>query len=109
MIIIPAKTEAQQKFYNSKKWRKLSEVYKDYKDNKCERCGNDVELSKIVHHKIHLDDTNINDANITMNFDNLELVCRTCHNQEHFAKQPSAESKFDCDGDLIEFQHIPPI
>ena len=50
----------------------------------CERCGQPK--GTIVHHKIHLDETNITDDNITLNFDNLELLCIECHNKEHMGK-----------------------
>ena len=38
---------------------------------------------EIVHHKIHLNADNINDDSISLNTDNLELVCRKCHAELH--------------------------
>ena len=36
-----------------------------------------------VHHKIHLTADNINDASVTLNWDNLELLCKECHDIAH--------------------------
>ena len=51
----------------------------------CERC-----LAKgmyvpavIVHHKEWLTPENISDPNVTLNFGNLEALCRECHEEEH--------------------------
>ena len=51
----------------------------------------------IVHHKNYINTRNINDANITIDFNNLELLCLDCHNKEHFEK-----NIFDATGELIE-------
>ncbi len=37
----------------------------------------------IVHHKIHITPDNIEIPEITMNYDNLELLCRDCHAAMH--------------------------
>ena len=44
-------------------------------------------LGYIVHHKCYIDANNIYDTSITLNFDNLELLCMDCHNKEHFASK----------------------
>ena len=38
---------------------------------------------KIVHHKIWLTPDNIHDTSITLNWDNLMLVCQDCHAKVH--------------------------
>jgi 5-methylcytosine-specific restriction endonuclease McrA len=55
----------------------------------CERCLRNgiVRAGRIVHHKIHLDADNIGDPNVTLNWDNLELVCMDCHAAEHGSKK----------------------
>lgn len=40
----------------------------------------------MVHHKVYIDANNIWDTNITLSFDNLELLCFDCHNKEHFER-----------------------
>lgn len=69
------------KFYASKTWEKVRRAYKIYRHGLCERCGRPGE---IVHHKHYINTANIYDPETTMSFDNLELLCRDCHNKEHF-------------------------
>ena len=54
-------------------------------------------LGYMVHHKQYLNKSNIYDANITMGFENLELLCIDCHNKEHFELREFTE-----DGQLRE-------
>lgn len=51
----------------------------------CEKCLKEgrYEPGEIVHHKIHLTPQNINDPSISLNWDNLELLCRLHHGDEH--------------------------
>ena len=67
-------------FYKSKAWIECRESYYISQHGICERCQG---AGLIVHHKIYLTPENINNTNITLNWDNLELVCQRCHNQEH--------------------------
>ena len=74
-----------ESFYKSVAWNKCRAAYKKSVGGLCERC-----LSKglyvpgeIVHHKIHLTPDNISDPSISCNKNNLELLCRDCHAQEH--------------------------
>ena len=39
--------------------------------------------AEIVHHKIELNPVNIENPEITLNFENLEAVCRQCHDEYH--------------------------
>lgn len=86
-----------KKFYLSKAWRQTREAYRRYRFGICERCG---AAGDIVHHKIYLSPHNIHDANITLNFANLELLCQECHNKEHMKKQNKRYS-IDKDGKII--------
>lgn len=54
----------------------------------------------IVHHKKYVTDLNYNDDNIFFNIDNLENLCKKCHNEEHFADKK--EYSFDENGDIIK-------
>ena len=40
-----------------------------------------------VHHKIRLTPENIKDPQVALNWNNLELLCKDCHNQEHRPKR----------------------
>lgn len=70
-------------FYTSKAWLKVSRLYMSSKSYVCERCGRPAE---ICHHKIYLRPDNIDDPEISLNFDNLECLCRECHIKEHLPK-----------------------
>ena len=87
-VYIMAKDYAKA-FYTSKVWEKTRRGFVKYKGGLCERC-----LAKgiynpgvIVHHKIHITPENIGDPSVTLNFDNLELVCRECHADVHSSKE----------------------
>lgn len=74
-----------EKFYKSKKWQKTREAYFKSKRGLCERClaKGLIVPGEIVHHRQWLTPDNIHDPNITLNWDNLEVVCRECHSKEH--------------------------
>ncbi|GFN35366.1 HNH endonuclease signature motif containing protein [Tepidimicrobium xylanilyticum] len=93
------------KFYNSKEWKKCREAYKQSVNGLCERClkaGKYVPGDE-VHHKIYLSPDNINNPDITLNWDNLELLCASCHSKEHMSKYDVVREDvmFDENGDLI--------
>lgn len=96
-------------FYNSKVWKKCREAYKQSKHGLCERClknGKYVPGDE-VHHKIYLTPENINNPDITLNWDRLELLCATCHSIEHNRKEKEVVREgltFDSNGDLIEIK-----
>ena len=93
-----------KKFYNSKQWIKCREAYKQSVNGLCERClskGKYVPGDE-VHHKIYLTPENINDPNITLSFENLELLCSSCHNNEHHSTDVTAEGLcFNEHGELV--------
>lgn len=91
-------------FYHTTAWRKCSKAFMQSKNYICERCGG---LATICHHKKYITDKNVHDPNITLNWDNLEALCQTCHNQEHFGgtainKICADGLTFDSDGNLIK-------
>ena len=88
------------KFYNSTAWKKCREAYRQSVHGLCEKCG---EAGEIVHHKKPLNRKNINDPNITLNFDNLRLECRSCHGFSHGKGATREGFKFDNDGNLIAY------
>lgn len=91
-----------KKFYDSKRWQDTRKAYIISKFGICERCGKPN--SKQVHHKILLNETNINDPDVTLNFKNLELLCDICHQLEHNEKVSPivAGLKFNDEGQLIK-------
>ncbi|PFB24142.1 HNH endonuclease [Bacillus cereus] len=93
--------EYAKKFYKSSAWKKCRDSYFNFRHGLCERCT--ARPGKIVHHKNYITPENINDPEITLSFNNLELLCQDCHNREHHEKNsPVAEGvMFDENGDLI--------
>ena len=73
-------------FYNSDGWDAIRRSYigdRTLKDGgMCELCHE--RPGYIVHHVIWLTPSNIHDPNITMNKDNLQYVCKQCHDKIHF-------------------------
>lgn len=97
--------EFAKSFYNSRAWKACREAYRQSVNGLCERClerGLYVPGDE-VHHKIYLTPENINDPYITLNWENLELLCATCHSKEHNEKySPLREGfGFDENGDLV--------
>ena len=74
-------TEQAKRFYKSKAWRKCRQAYIYSVHGLCERCERP---GYIVHHKIYIDSSNVDDPEVTLNHDNLEYLCQSCHNKEHF-------------------------
>ena len=81
-------------FYVSWKWRRCRKAYAESVGKICERCRSrgiietgSKENPLETHHKIALTDENINNPNITLNWDNLELLCKHCHDQERERKK----------------------
>ena len=80
------RSEAVEAFYTSWKYRKSKKAYAKSVGNLCEEClkrgiinPGTKEKPLENHHKIPLTDDNINDPNITLNWDNYELLCKKCH------------------------------
>lgn len=99
--------EFARQFYNSKAWKECKNGYIKSVNGLCERClkKGKVKPGKIVHHKVTLTPENINDPNITLNWDLLEYDCQDCHNQEHHGndfESTREDVTFDINGDLIK-------
>ena len=72
-------------FYQSWAWIKCARAYRAKVGGLCERClkrGLIVPAVE-VHHKVKLTPENISDPKISLNFDNLEALCKKCHLEEH--------------------------
>lgn len=76
---------AADSFYKTPSWIKTRNAYAASVGHLCERCLSygRYEPGEIVHHKIHLTPDNYNDPTISLNWDNLELLCRKCHAEMH--------------------------
>ena len=76
-------------FYTTWTWRKCRKAFAESKGNLCERClrrgiieAGSKDRPLEVHHKIPLTAENIKDPAVALSWDNLELLCKSCHDQE---------------------------
>lgn len=90
------KPKELHRFYKSIHWKVAREIKIQKANGRCERCG---AIGKEVHHKIRININNVMDPRVSLNQDNLEYLCRRCHNKEH--KRFSKEPEFDEEGNLI--------
>ena len=74
-----------QGFYNTTIWQNCRDAYVKSVGGLCERCYENgiIKHGDTVHHKIHLTPDNVSDPSISLNFDNLVLLCRDCHAAAH--------------------------
>jgi hypothetical protein len=72
-------------FYTGKPWRDLTYKLKVERGGRCERCGyRPPHFSNLIgHHKEHLTESNVDDAQVSLNPDKIEITCQHCHNKEH--------------------------
>ena len=93
--------EFAKSFYKSQAWKKTRDAYAKSKSGLCEIClasGMYVH-GEIVHHKIHLSPENIYDYSISLDWNNLQLVCRECHAAIHDKRK--GRYRFDETGRLV--------
>lgn len=76
-------------FYSSGAWKRCRREFAKSRGYVCERClkkglivAGTREQPLEVHHKIPLTPENIGRPEITLNWDNLELLCKDCHETE---------------------------
>ncbi|NMK38210.1 HNH endonuclease [Megasphaera elsdenii] len=89
-------------FYCSAKWTKLADLYRKSHFYICEKCG--APNSFEVHHVKELDTINVDDPTVSLNTDNLILLCHDCHNRIHHrftSKQSKREYRYDKYGHVV--------
>ena len=67
-------------FYNTPGWERLRVTYRK-RHSLCERCERDgkVVIGQLVHHIVPIKEA----WSLRFMWDNLETLCKTCHNKEH--------------------------
>ena len=76
-------------FYTSKLWKRLrlQLMQERAKDGVviCEHCGKPIvrRYDCIAHHRTELTDENVEDYSVSLNPENVELLCFSCHNTTH--------------------------
>ena len=88
-------------FYQSKTWARCRSAYVASVGGLCEKCKENglINAGRVVHHIIPLTEKNCSDPKIAYGFDNLMLLCQSCHELVHRGSKPY---KFDTNGRLIE-------
>lgn len=77
----------QQKFYNSKEWKLLRDEVRNEKRMRCDDCHKLIKGKSICDHIEEITDENKWNSRITLNKDNLQLLCLECHNTKTFAEK----------------------
>lgn len=85
-----AKYQILELFYNSKEWKQFRIAYIEQRVHEdsgsfCDYCGKHIDLKEDIqlHHEIEITPTNVGDANIALNPDNIKQLHRACHNTIH--------------------------
>lgn len=75
----------QVAFYKSYPWQKCRNEYFKKARGLCERCLSKglIKQGEIVHHIIEMDENTIQNPELAFGFNNLQLVCRKCHDEIH--------------------------
>ena len=83
-------------FYKRQEWKNCRSSYLASVGGLCERCLSVGEYrpAEIVHHTIYLDESNINNPSYTLNWNNLEALCRECHAKEHELGKGRAKRRY---------------
>lgn len=87
--------------YDSPAWQNCRKLYIANRikidGGLCEECHS--RAGYIVHHKIMINESNVKDPNVTLNHDNLEYVCKYCHDrmENHFVKSDNRAVRYSFD------------
>lgn len=91
------------KFYHSSAWKRARSLKRQLSRGICEHCGN---AGWEVHHKIPLTLANVDDPKISLDLNNLELLCTSCHDAVRANEtEIRSDVAFDENGDLIPRKH----
>lgn len=98
--------EFASQFYHSPAWRRCRAAYIAERvaadGGMCEECH--TQPGYIVHHKHHVTPANIGNPDITLRNQNLEYVCKACHDKLHgYCNQSDRTVRcvFDADGNPV--------
>lgn len=74
----------QSRFYKSKDWKSIRQIIIARDMSICQMCETLILSKMVVHHIDEITIDNYQDKNITLNAENLETLCFSCHNKIHF-------------------------
>ena len=99
---MPAPIKELKKFYQSKLWRNARKAFQIQQRGICNKCG---QAGWEVHHKIPLTLANYKNPDISLNPNNFELLCTSCHNAERYENIYIREDlSFDSEGNIFKKQ-----
>ena len=95
----------RERFYHSTAWKRARAAYIAYREaidgGLCEVCHD--QIGDTVHHKKWLNDSNVDDPDIALSFDNFCLICRGCHAKEKDPdRKPTGRYTYDEDGNIVQ-------
>lgn len=75
----------REKFYKTLAWQECRNGYLKSVGGLCEKCREQgmITPAEIIHHKIHLTAENVHDPNVSLNWGNLQALCRVHHAEAH--------------------------
>lgn len=97
------------RLYSSQAWKDTRKAYARSAGFLCERCMAKglITPGTEVHHRIHLTPENVDDPAIALSFDNLELLCHECHEEEHRLRVPRWHADEEGRIDLLDETDVP--
>ena len=95
--------EFAKQFYSSKAWQDCRNNYAAMKGHLCENCLKRglYRPGEIVHHMIEIDPVTVNNPEVSLNFANLQLLCRDCHAAAHKPYSKHRRYVIGPDGEVI--------
>lgn len=95
--------EFSRAFYHSQGWKNCRESFIKYKGGLCENCLKRglYKPGVIVHHVEELTPANIENPEVSLNWNNLRLVCRDCHAEEHDKRKKDRRYTIGENGEVI--------
>ena len=93
-------------FYNSQAWKDTRRSYRQSAGHLCERCleRGIITSADVVHHIVPLTKDTVNDPNLSLNWDNLQCLCRKCHAEVHkeiYNKRAKRRYSIDDNGKVV--------
>ena len=100
-------------FYKRKAWKDVRGFVLDRSHGLCERCleKGTVKPADVVHHVIPLNESNVEDPNISLNPEKCMALCNQCHTEVHQELEIGAMNGrakeeprvgFDSDGNVVK-------
>ena len=93
------RNERVKAFYKTQAWKKCRAAYTKATAGLCEICLQKGIYSPvyIVHHKIYLTPENVDDPSVTLDWNNLQAVCKPCHEEIHGYCGRKTEKRYSVD------------